>query len=155
MYSRLSLTQASRLLLIALALLVLSSFSSAAAEELPQPKLKFDGTETYQAGGKTWVRYKISVINRAEFSADLFQPAPNLPPCGNNANSARAWVDIKSGVNPYPRLYGFCALGSPADLGSLWFAVERGKWPPRLVYITITDRRTGKSVSSGRIEIPS
>jgi hypothetical protein len=115
------------------------------------PVLQFDGTEEYQAGGKTWIRYKLSVTNRADFDPVYFTPAPRLPPCGMNPNSARAWIDIHNGRSPYARIYGFCALGSTEDLGKLWFAVEKGKRPPRLVFIKITDRAKNETVSSNRV----
>ena len=139
-----------RVIAIVMSMLIMCLASPALAA-MPMPVLHFDGTEEYQTGGKTWIRYKLSVTNRADFDAALFTPAPNLPPCGNNANSARAWVDIHNGRTPYARIYGFCALGSPQDLGSLWFAVEKGTRPPSLVFIKINDRQTGEVKSSGRV----
>jgi len=134
-----------------LAGLLLIGLTAQAIAAMPAPVLQFDGTEEYQIGATTWVRYKLSVVNRANFDPALFTPAPYLPPCGANANSARAWVDIHNGRKPYARIYGFCALGSNNDLGSLWFAVEKGKRPPRLVFIKITDRRAKETVSSNRV----
>jgi hypothetical protein len=46
------------------------------------------------------------------------------------------------------RLYGFCALGKPADLGLLWFAVEEGVIPPSYVYIELNDRQTNTKYKS-------
>ena len=83
------------------------SLASPAFAAMPKPVLHFDGTEQYQTGGKTLIRYKLSVTNYAAFDAALFAPSPNLPPCGTNTNSARAWVDIYNGQNPYGRIYGF------------------------------------------------
>ena len=118
---------------------------------MPVPVLHFDGTENYTIGAQQWVRYKLSVVNRASFPADLFTPAPRLPPCGLNHNSSRAWVDVFNGSSPYARIYGFCALTSPNDLGQLWFAVQAGQNPPRLVFIKITDRQTHEVRASGRV----
>ena len=39
------------------------------------------------------------------------------------------------------RLYGFCALGKPNDLGALWFALESGVKPPDAVVVIIHDRK--------------
>ncbi len=118
---------------------------------MPTPVLHFDGIENYTIGAQHWVRYKLSVVNRAAFPAYLFTPAPYLPPCGANQNSARAWVDVMAGRPPYGRIYGFCALGSSNDLGQLWFAVEQGQNPPSLVFIKITDRRTHEVRASNRV----
>jgi hypothetical protein len=130
---------------------LLLCFATPAVAGMPHPDLQFMGTEEYQAGGQTWIRYKLGVSNRAQFSNNLFNEAPNLPPCGSNTHSSRTWVDIHNGRTPYARIYGFCALGSSQDLGHLWFAVEKGHRPPRLVFVKLTDRRTGDQVSSNRV----
>ena len=75
-----------------------------------------------------------------------FDAAPTLPPCGLNANSSRTWVDFYDSTDT--RLYGFCALGSPSDLGNIWFAMEEGVVPPSYVYITLTDRQTNTTYKS-------
>ena len=69
-----------------------------------------------------------------------------LPPCGNNTKAARTWVDFydQSGK----RLNGFCALSKPADLGSIWFALEAGTVPPSWVYIELNDRQTNTKYKS-------
>jgi hypothetical protein len=107
--------------------------------DLPSPSLVLTGTEDYTVGSNQFTRYKLAVSNRASYPADLFLSAPDLPPCGANTNSARAWVEIyaDNGTN----IYGFCSLSSPSDLGNLWFAVPRGHAPPHGVYIIINDRR--------------
>ncbi|MGH6786067.1 MAG: hypothetical protein ACREBO_04490 [Novosphingobium sp.] len=110
------------------------------------PVLYMTGAEYYVAGGKNWVRYRYDVLNKAQYPADLFAPAPGLPPCGTNTNSARAWVDFFDSRGK--RLYGFCALGNPADLGQIWFALEEGVIPPSYVYIEINDRQTGTKYRS-------
>ena len=107
---------------------------------LPNPVLYSTGTERYTAGGKSWVRHKFDVLNKAQYPVAMFAPAPGLPPCGTNTNSSRSWVDFFDQSNR--RLYGFCALGSPDKLGSIWFSTEEGVVPPSWVYIEITDRQT-------------
>jgi hypothetical protein len=70
--------------------------------------------------GKPYSRISFTIVNWNQFSADLFKPAPNLPPCGKNNNSARTWLAIyNSDTNAY--IYGYCALDSPA--GRRWAAV--------------------------------
>ncbi len=72
--------------------------------------------------------------------------SPALPPCGANTKAARTWVDLydQSGK----RLNGFCALGKPADLNGIWFALETGAVPPSWVYIEMNDRKTNTKYKS-------
>ena len=72
-------------------LLVMASLSPAFAQglNLPTPQLVFAGTEDYEANGKQWTRYKLALLNRSAYESELFTPAPDLPPCGANQNSAR------------------------------------------------------------------
>lgn len=113
---------------------------------LPNPVLYLTGTEAYTAGGKEWIRYKYSVLNFESYPTDLFAAAPELPPCGSNTKSARTWVDIydQSGK----RLYGFCALGKPADMNGIWFALEPDVVPPSWIYIEMNDRKTNTKYKS-------
>ena len=118
----------------------------ASAPVVPNPLLYFTAQEPYQAGGKNYVRYHFDVMNKDAYPADMFAAAPALPPCGKNNNSSRTWVDIydQSGR----RLYGFCALAKPADLGSIWFALEEDVVPPSWIYIEMTDRQTNTKYKS-------
>lgn len=83
----------------------------------PKPVLYLMRTEPYSAGGKNWIRYRYDVANKAEYPADMFAAAPGLPPCGSNTNASRTWVDFFDSTGK--RLYGFCALSKPDDLGKL------------------------------------
>jgi hypothetical protein len=116
---------------------------------LPAPQLRVVKTEDYEAGGQQWTRYCLSVDNCSAFPADLFEAAPDLPPCGLNRNASRTWVDINAegGV----KLYGFCALSSPNNLKDLWFARPRGQQPPASVYVTLTDRRCNITYTSNSV----
>lgn len=114
------------------------------------PVLYLTRTEPYTTGGKTFIRYRLAVFNNSVYPAEMFAPAPGLPPCGANANSARSWVDIYDSRGK--RLYGFCALGSPAALDELWFALEEDVIPPSWVYVEITDRQTGTKYRSNLAE---
>jgi hypothetical protein len=119
---------------------------AASAPPLPNPVLYLVRTEFYQANGKNFIRYQYDVFNKDEYPAEMFAASPDLPPCGKNTNASRTWIDFLE----YPsgkRLYGFCAFGKPADLGSIWFALEEGQLPPSYVYIEMTDRKPTPSTN--------
>ena len=123
------------------ALVAISSPGAAQAPPPPNPVLYLLGTEAYTVNGNNFIRYRYDVFNKELYPAAMFAAAPSLPPCGNNTNASRSWVDFYDQTGK--RLYGFCALGSPSDLGRIWFATEEGTVPPSYVYIEITDRQTG------------
>ena len=136
-------------LLLLFPVLFLFTFASqrvASAPPLPNPVLYLTGTEYFQQGGKKFVRYHYDVFNKDAYPAAMFGAAPALPPCGSNTKASRTWVDIydQSGR----RLYGFCALGKPADLGQIWFALEENVIPPSYVYIELNDRQTSTKYKS-------
>ena len=143
---RLSTGRLSAALLAVLALTRLGADAAAPRYALPNPVLYLKLIESYQAGGKDFVRYRYGVFNSSEYPAEMFAAAPSLPPCGQNTKSARTWVDIydQSGK----RLYGFCALGKSSDLNQLWFALEEGVVPPSWVYIELNDRSTNTKYKS-------
>jgi hypothetical protein len=114
------------------------------------PVLVFSGSEFYTAGGSNWVRYKLGVTNWSVYPADMFAPAPTLPPCGLNTNASRTWVDIYDASNN-SRIYGFCALGTPSNLNLIWFAKPVGVFPPSQVYIKLNDRATGSIYTSNNV----
>jgi hypothetical protein len=112
----------------------------------PNPVLYMTTTEFYTVNGQNFIRYRFDVLNRSAYPAAMFAPAPALPPCGNNHNAARSWVDFFDQGGH--RLYGFCALGNPNDLGQIWFALPEGQVPPSYVYIEINDRQTNTKYRS-------
>jgi hypothetical protein len=126
--------------------MMVSASTSQPAPILPNPVLYLTGQEFYTAGGKNFVRYKYDVLNKADYPAELFAAAPALPPCGLNTKSSRTWVDFFDQRGK--RLYGFCALSKPEDLGNIWFAMEDGVVPPSYVYIEMTDRQTNTKYKS-------
>jgi hypothetical protein len=105
------------------------------------------------AFGDPYTRYRFEVTNRSAFPQELFDPAPSLPACGTNGDSARTWVDIYNGVTN-ARIYGFCDLGTPDNLGQIWFAVPEGGTPPPSIYITLTDRQTSTVYTSNVLAVP-
>jgi len=120
--------------------------ASTAPPPLPNPVLYLTGTEFFSQGGKQFIRYNYDVLNKDSYPADLFAAAPALPPCGTNTKASRTWLDIFDSRGK--RLYGFCALGKPADLGKIWFALEAGVVPPSYVYIELNDRQTSTKYKS-------
>jgi hypothetical protein len=126
-----------------------SAFAGAAGTAVaqPNPVLYLTGTEFYTVNGQNFVRYRFDVLNKAQYPAAMFAPAPGLPPCGNNANASRSWVDFFNG-RTNQRIYGFCALGSPTNLSQIWFAMPEGEVPPSYVYIEINDRQTNTKYRS-------
>lgn len=134
------------LLLVILAGCFGISQRAASAPALPNPILFLTGTELFQSNGKMFVRYRYDVLNKDQYPAAMFAESPNLPPCGKNTKASRTWVDFFDQRDK--RLFGFCALGKPADLGTIWFALEDGVLPPSYVYIELTDRQTNTKYKS-------
>ena len=116
---------------------------AAEAQTPPNPVLYLTGLEHYSTPSGNFVRYRYDVLNRDAYPAAMFAAAPNLPPCGLNANSSRTWVDFFDG-RTNRRIYGFCALGSPERLNGIWFATPEGTVPPSYVYIELIDRQTNQ-----------
>ena len=133
--------------LFAIALLAIGGSSASALPAIPNPILYLTSAVAYETGGRNFVRYNYDVMNKAAYPAELFAAAPGLPPCGQNANSSRTWVDFYNG-RTNQRIYGFCALGNPSNLGSIWFALPEGEVPPSYVYIELNDRQTGTKYRS-------
>jgi hypothetical protein len=131
--------------------LALAAFVAGPAEAQPNPILYLTGLEPYTTGGGSFIRYRYDVLNKDAYPAAMFGAAPALPPCGSNANSARTWVDIFE-ARTNRRLYGFCALTGPQQLGSLWFALPADQVPPSYIYIELIDRQTGTRYRSNNAE---
>jgi hypothetical protein len=122
------------------------SHASDCFPDLPLPQVEITDKEDYETPAGEWTRYRLSVVNWPVYPAELFEPAPDLAPCGSNTNASRTWVRIHAADGGY--IYGFCALSDPSDLTLLWFAVPRGEAPPDEVYIVLNDRRCGIAYTS-------
>ena len=129
-----------------LTMIASSKTSHANPPALPNPVLYLTLTEPYTAGGRNFIRYKYDVLNKMDYPAEMFAAAPTLPPCGVNTKSSRTWVDFFDSRGK--RLYGFCALGKPADLEKIWFALEEDVIPPSYVYIELNDRQMNTKYKS-------
>lgn len=144
------MTPIKKIALLAVSLMLATTGGSAVSQgppPLPNPILYLTGLEYYTVNGTDFVRYRYDVFNKQAYPAAMFAAAPGLPPCGNNANSSRTWVDFfENRTNR--RIYGFCALGNPNNLGQIWFALPEGTIPPSYVYIKMTDRQTNTIYTS-------
>jgi hypothetical protein len=125
---------------------MLAARSTATTSAIPNPQLYLTGTEAFEQGAKTFIRYRYDVFNKDQYPAAMFAAAPALAPCGQNNNASRTWVDVFDSKGN--RLNRFCAFGSPNDLGSTWFALEEGVVPSSYVYIVLTDRKTNSQYKS-------
>ena len=105
------------------------------------------GAEYYSAGGKNWVRHRYDVFNKDQYPAAMFAAGAGAAALRAQHTIRRAPGSISS-IQRGNRLYGFCALGKPSDLGSIWFATEDGMIPPSYIYIEITDRQTNTKYRS-------
>jgi hypothetical protein len=134
------LTRGLTIISAGLAALALGGAATSQTTPVPNPILYLTSTEPYVANGQNFMRYRYDVFNKDAYPAAMFAPAPGLPPCGSNTNSSRTWVDFFDAGGR--RLYGFCALGRPQDLGQIWFALPEGQLPPSYVYVELNDRQT-------------
>ena len=133
----------------AMVLIAISSHSALRAVPrpiTPNPILYLVSVEPYSTSGGNFLRYKYDVLNKDEYPAAMFAAAPALPPCGLNTNASRTWVDFFDSRGK--RLYGFCALGKPADLNGIWFSTPEGEVPPSYIYIEMNDRQTNTKYKS-------
>jgi hypothetical protein len=128
------------------ALLLATVAGAGAARAQPNPILYLTGTEPVTVRGQALIRYNYDVFNKDQYPPAMFAAAPGLPPCGANANSSRTWVTIFASRGA--RLQGFCALGTPANLNGIWFALPEGEIPPSYVYVELTDRQTNTTYRS-------
>jgi len=110
------------------------------ADTYTNPEIKYDHKDDEG-------RIYIPVVNWSDYPNELFREAPELPPCGANTNSSRAWVDIYNADND-ARIYGFCAFNSNDDLKGIWF---KPGTPNCNIYIIINDRACNKSYKSNTI----
>lgn len=117
---------------------------------LPAPQIAYLGAQRVSIRGVQFDRHEIGVANWKAYHASLFAPAPNLPPCGRNDKASRTWVDILDGLSGR-RLYGYCALGSPANLQKLTVTVKAGTPPPQTLRLQLTDRQTNRKAVSNAV----
>ena len=131
----------------------------------PNPILYLTGTEFYTANGQDFVRYRYDVFNKDAYPAAMFAAAPGLPPCGNNTNSSRSWVDFfdsrraaplrllraRQSQQSGPDLVRVARRPGPAEL-----CLYRDQRPPDQHQIPVEPRRHGDVSKSGsRVDPPA
>lgn len=130
--------------------LMLALHSAVAAPQLPNPVLAFIRQETIEKDGKQTIRYHFEVANKSRYPAELFAPAPDLPPCGQNTKASRTWIDVMDQRGK--KLNSFCNFTRVEDLEKLWFSLPGDAVPPSWVYIELTDRQTNAKYKSNLAE---
>ena len=107
--------------------------------DLPAPQVAIIGKETEQSSvrGKRFTTYHFDVTNWKSFPDELFDLSPELPPCGENPDSSRTWLQIYADGGKF--IYSFCVLSGGSSNGG-WFAFEEGSPQPDAVVIVLTDR---------------
>ena len=120
---------------------------------LVAPVLLFDSAYARSTGGGQFVHYDLTVDNWPSYAAVLFEPRPDLPPCGLNTRASRTWVEIYDASGQ--RRYGFCALSAPSDLVDIWFAVSTQSERPTGAYIELWDRARDVRVRSNVVSLGS
>ena len=140
-----------KILSMKVVLIVLAFAMAAAAQNLPRPEIRLVGVENRVSNGRPLKAYEIEVVNRAEYSNELFAEAPVLPPCGRNANAARTWIEIYG--DREIRLQGWCAIKDNGELASLQFALPANRPQPKTMFIKLVDRFEGIIVRSNTIKI--
>ena len=121
--------------------------------EVPQPRLVLRAVQGPDETGTHFARYSFSVENWSIFPEELFESAPDLPPCGRIANAARACVEILNAKDG-SLMSRFCALSSRERMTYLWFSVREGQAAPGAVYLVLKDRRTGIDYKSNTVKLP-
>ena len=130
--------------------LTMLSVVSAAGQDLPKPDLRFVRATDTEVNGKPYRMYEIEIVNRADFSDELFVQSPNLPPCGRNTNSSRTWINIY--IDNKNRIYGHCGISSNGELSSLKFNVSADIKLTK-ISVDFVDRREGKVVHSNTVDV--
>ena len=116
---------------------------------LPDPILAIVDWEYIEVGGQKFTNYSLNVLNKYQYPDELFEPAPDLPPCGTQTDSPRTWIYLYDKyVGPF---YGYCNIDSADELDTMVAAIAWGEHVPELVYIALNDRKCGITYESNAV----
>lgn len=87
--------------------------------------------------------FALSFGNLERLPVDVFAPAPDLPPCGANSNSSRAWIEIVE-ANSGQVLQLVCDARDLNDLQSVRLEIETSEPLSLSIRVVVNDRQTGK-----------
>jgi hypothetical protein len=134
-----------------LALIVVALSITAIAQDMPKPQLRLLGVRDHVNNGYAVRLYEVEVVNRSEISDEFFIAAPALPPCGQNTNSSRTWINLYNEKSA--RLYGWCSIKTNGELSSLGFMIPATDPQPKKIFIDLVDRAEGRVLRSNKIAI--
>lgn len=134
-----------------LALVIVALSVAALGQNLPKPKLKLAGVADGVNNGSAVKVYEIEVVNRADISDEFFIAAPVLPPCGNNTNASRTWINLYDERDV--RIHGWCTIRSNGELAGLRFMILASDQQPKKLFIDLVDRAEGRVLRSNKITI--
>jgi hypothetical protein len=132
-------------------LIVLAFALAAVAQGLPRPEIRLVGVADAVNNGYPVKAYEIEVVNRGEYSDDLFLQTAVLPPCGKNPNASRTWINLY--VDRGARIQGWCVIKDSGELASLRFNIAARAPQPKTIFIDLVDRFEGIVVRSNKIKI--
>lgn len=116
-----------------------------------KPILQFTKKEAQVIRGNRFTRIYLSIQNWDAFPDDLFRASPELPPCGQNRNASRTWLNIFNAEGQ--RLYGYCGFGKNENLQNFSFAIRAGQPLPSACYVELLDRKLNKKYVSNRVNL--
>lgn len=126
-------------------------YSGNTNSENNKPILHFTKKEASVVRGRRFTRIYLSIRNWDSFPNGLFRKSPELPPCGQNRNASRTWLNI---YNPEgQRLYGYCGFSSNENLQNFSFAIRAGQAIPSACYVELIDRKLNKKYISNQVNL--
>jgi len=107
------------------------------------PKLRLFVTDMipFEFEGQVYHRYHTAVTNWELVPDAMFEPAPDLAPCGLNTESSRTWVRLEDGNGAV--LNNYCSIDFAEELNGLTFTLAESEPVPETVRMVLDDRRCG------------
>jgi hypothetical protein len=119
----------------------------------PEPVVEIVNSDFYEWQGRKWLRVILTIKNWKEYPAELFEPAPDLPPCGNVTSAARTWVAVRTTEGR--QLVGLCDMRNVNSLVSISLSLPPAVEPGTRILVTLFDRRAQKLYRSNSVAIPT